>query len=145
MKSSNPRHRTTVKEGERWVSNLKLRQPSLATPPLPPPKEEEKEEYKSVNISHDDDNFYHNQTTFTSRTKYFAHSIESAGSIRQPDRYVATALENCTILIYWYFVTLSNFRGCNFEKVLAKSIFCPQIFDFVSSFTCSYSMQITEC
>ena len=89
-------------------------------------------------------NFYHNLTTFSSRTKYFAHSIESAGSIRQPDRYVATALENCSILIYWYFVTLSNFRGCNFEKVLAKSIFCPQIFDFVSSFTCSYSMQITE-
>ena len=69
---------------------------SCHTPALPTPKIERKKD-KSINFSHDDDNNYDNQTTFTSRTKYFAHSIESAGSIRQPDRYVATALEKCTI------------------------------------------------
>ena len=48
VKSSNPRHRTTVKEGEGWVSNFKLWQPSLATPPPYPPQ---KKKEKKINLS----------------------------------------------------------------------------------------------
>ena len=139
VKSSNPRHRTTVKEGEGWVSNFKLWQPSLATPPPSPPPKKRKKKDKSINFSHDDDNNYDNQTTFTSRTKYFAHSVESAGSIRQPDRYVATALEKCTI---WYIGILLHYPTSEvaiLKKCWGKSIFCPQNFDnFVLSFTCLY-------